>query len=120
MISRSFILNLFVYRLINDVYWQTTGISEMWPLIKAASLYLRPTSTDGDSVMLREALGLGLQSLASDAAFRPDACVMYKYDDIRDLISKASQMLRDPYTPQVKVYDNFEDMLSIYKRLVNL
>ena len=104
----------------NDVYWQTTGISEMWPLIKGASLYLRPTSTDGDSVMLREALGLGLQSLASDAAFRPEACVTYKYGDKSDLINKAMQMLRAPHSPKVKVNDNFDDMLSIYKHLVNL
>ena len=70
--------------------------------------------------MLREALGLGLQSLASDAAFRPEACITYKYGDISDLINKATQVLRAPHRPKVEVNDNFDDMLSIYKHLVNL
>lgn len=101
-----------------DVYWQTTGIPEMWPLVKSASLYLRPTSTDGDSVMLREALGLGLQSLASDAASRPDECVTYKYGDTTDLVSKAAKMLHNPQRPKVEVKDNFYEMLTIYMNLL--
>ena len=103
----------------NDVFWQTSGLPEMWPLIKKASLYLRPTSTDGDSVMLREALGLGLQSLASDAASRPKGCVTYRYGDIDDLIQKATNMLHAPKTPKVEAKDNFIEMISIYKKLLN-
>ena len=99
------------------VYWQTTGITEMWPLVKSARLYLRPTSTDGDSVMLRESLGLGLQSLASDASVRPVECQIYKYGDTTDLISKATDMLLNPKSPNTSFPNYFQGMMDIYRSL---
>lgn len=103
----------------SEVYWQVEGISEMWPLIRRGSLYLRPTSTDGDSVLLREALGLGLQSLASDSAIRPKECRVYKYGNMESLIKEAIYMLQNPSVPICESVDNFTSMLDIYKGLLN-
>lgn len=41
------------------------------PALRGNTVYLRPTTTDGDAVSVREALQLGVPVLASDAADRP-------------------------------------------------
>lgn len=41
------------------------------PALRGNTVYLRPTTTDGDAVSVREALELGVPVLASDAADRP-------------------------------------------------
>lgn len=104
----------------NDrVFWQLKGVSEMWPLLKQSVLYLRPTSTDGDSVLLREALGLGVQSLASDIVKRPIECKTYKWGDQEDLVSKMRIMLNQKEKPVDSQKDYFSEMLDIYKELLH-
>jgi glycogen(starch) synthase len=51
------------------------GVFYGQPLVQAlqlATVYLRPTLTDGDAVSIREAMAAGLPVLASDVAARPD------------------------------------------------
>lgn len=42
------------------------------PALQLATVYLRPTLTDGDAVSIREAMAAGLPVLASDVVARPD------------------------------------------------
>ena len=101
------------------VFWQVTPIAEMWPLLKDAKLYLRTTSTDGDSVLLREALGLGVPSLASDSVPRPKGCNTYKFGDSEDLANNIKRMLSNIKNPKVSSNDYFEEMLEVYNALLN-
>lgn len=101
-----------------SVYWQIGPLPEMWPLMKFATLLLRPTCTDGDSIMIREALSYGLPVVTSDVVCRPEGTILYKYGDIRDLIDKTTKVLSNP---QRKVYaqaDNTDVMLQIYRDLL--
>lgn len=103
----------------DKVYWQLSGIPEMWPLLKHSILYLRPTSTDGDSVLLREALGLGVPSLASDVVTRPESCRLYRYGNQEDMESKMRIMLQRNEKPIGSNKDYFNEMLDIYKEILS-
>ena len=113
-------------RLIHDnslgdyVYWQEGPIAEMWPLIKGAKLYLRPTSTDGDSILIREVLSFGIPVLASDVCVRPQFCETYQYGNISDLVDKADRILKSPKTISSAYNDYYEDICRVYSSLIDL
>lgn len=50
---------------------------EALALLAAADAFVRPTTADGDSISVREALALGVPCVASDAAARPPGTVTY-------------------------------------------
>ncbi len=55
---------------------------ELWPIIDAADIFLRPSYSDGDSNAIREALYLKKTVVASDCVKRPAGCVTYPSGDI--------------------------------------
>jgi glycosyltransferase involved in cell wall biosynthesis len=78
--------------LAEHVYFMT-GQQELWPLFKSADLMLRPTSTDGASVSVAEALHFGCPVVASDAAPRPPGTILFKSRDPEDFRRKCSAAL---------------------------
>lgn len=63
-------------------FYLMSGQLELWPLLKRADLFVRPTSTDGYAVSVAEALSFGCPVVASDVAERPDGTVLFsKRDD---------------------------------------
>ena len=100
------------------VYWQIGALNEMWPVLKDASLYLRPTSTDGDSVLLREALGLGVPCLASDVVSRPKDCMTYQLGNKASLRCQLQQILLNDKRPFPSNMDYFDEMLEVYMNLI--
>ncbi|NNE69519.1 MAG: glycosyltransferase family 4 protein [Rhodothermales bacterium] len=71
---------------IQDAVWILDGERELWPLIKRASVFLRPTTSDGDSIGVREALHFGVPVVASDVVPRPDGVRLFASRDSEDLI----------------------------------
>ena len=65
--------------------WILDGERQMWPVIKRSSVFLRPTTSDGDSISLREALHFGVPVVASDAAPRPEGSILFASRDQEDL-----------------------------------
>ncbi|HFQ4915852.1 TPA: hypothetical protein ACGUU3_001978 [Vibrio vulnificus] len=57
------------------------GQYESWPILEKAACLVRNTSTDGDSVSIREALHFNTPVLASDRAPRPDEVKLFSKDD---------------------------------------
>lgn len=74
------------------------GLEDRWLLVEepfpAAALFqktdifLRPTTTDGDSVSVRECLHLGVSVVASDSVVRPEGVVIFQDRDVDDLDAK--------------------------------
>ncbi len=62
-----------------------TDQRELWPLFARADLFLRPTSSDGDAVSIREALHLGCATVASDVCARPRGVAVFRSRDLDDL-----------------------------------
>ena len=55
--------------------------NELWPIYRDVDLFLRLTSTDGESVSVREALYFGCEVVASDVVPRPSGVRLYKYGE---------------------------------------
>jgi glycosyltransferase involved in cell wall biosynthesis len=62
--------------------------------LRRATVFLRPTRFDGDSLSVREALALGVPVVASATDFRPPGVVLYDYADFDDLVGKVEETLR--------------------------
>lgn len=89
-------------------------------LYKKTSLFLRPTSTDGDSVSIRECLALGVPVLASDAVPRPAACEFFRSRDFDHFSERFWQMCgsdNDKVERQVEAFDN--DLLSVIRSVLD-
>ncbi|RKD23831.1 hypothetical protein BEP19_05220 [Ammoniphilus oxalaticus] len=54
------------------------------PLIRAASLFVRPTASDGDAISVREALYVGTPVVTSDVVRRPAGARLFKNRDLAD------------------------------------
>jgi len=91
-------------------------------LWRAADLVIRATSTDGDSLMVQEALWCGTPVLASDCAPRGPGVVTFRTRDVDDLVDKAETILcgLPEYRSAVKEIefaDNGEKLVAIYREL---
>ena len=77
------------------------GLTDSWMIIESqftaaallekSDVFVRPTTSDGDSVSIRECLFLGTPVVASDAAIRPEGCRIFKtreFDQMLALVNK--------------------------------
>lgn len=78
---------------LHDAIFIMHGQKELWPLLKYATIFVRPTLSDGCSVSIAEALYLGTRTVASDVCKRPTGTVLYKAGDIIDFTEKIKQVL---------------------------
>ena len=70
-----------------------TGQRELWPLLKKASLLVRPTNTDGDAVSIREALHFGCPVVARDVVGRPEGTVLFASRNLGSLVAATKRVL---------------------------
>ncbi len=63
------------------------------PVMACSQAFLRPSREDGDSVALREAMGLGLPVLASDVVNRPEGTRTFTLDSRPDFLEKLKNLL---------------------------
>ena len=63
------------------------------PILSQSDVFLRPTNTEGDSNSLREALDLGVPSVASDVAPRPDPSLLFRNRDGGDMYDQTQKAL---------------------------
>jgi glycosyltransferase involved in cell wall biosynthesis len=76
------------YGIEQDIYFLLDH-KELWPLLKMADLFVRPTLSDaGPSISVQEALYFSVPVVASDASRRPAGAVLFKSGDWRDLFEK--------------------------------
>lgn len=89
---------------------------QLFPRIAA---YLRPSATDGDSLMLREALALGAPTVASDAAPRPERVILFPSRDQTAFEAAIRRTLADdrPRQPQPDD-DYFPEVLALYQQIL--
>ena len=78
---------------IEENFYFLTGQKELWPLFKKADLMIRPTTTDGDALSIREAMYLGCPAIASDVSDRPEGTIVVKSRDLEELSIKTKEVL---------------------------
>ena len=64
-------------------------------LLKHMDVFVRNTSTDGDSISVREALYLGLKALCTDVVDRPNGVILFKYNDEQSLKRALGNVKKD-------------------------
>jgi glycosyltransferase involved in cell wall biosynthesis len=65
------------------------------PVLRMGTVFVRPTSTDGDANSIREALALGVPAVASDVVTRPVGCIEFLNRDLDDFECKVRRTLAD-------------------------
>jgi glycogen(starch) synthase len=62
-------------------------------LLSSCDLFIRPTTTDGDSIAVREAIYFGKGVIASNAVPRPDGCALFDTESAEDLAAQIAGFL---------------------------
>jgi glycogen(starch) synthase len=68
-------------------------------LLRAADIVVRSTFADGDSLTVREALGLGVPVVASATDYRPNGVVLFRKGDPADLERKLDRVIHERARP---------------------
>lgn len=105
-------------RIDDKIYWQIGAIDNINCLWKAIDVYVRPTSTDGDSVAVREVLDQGVQVIASDVCWRPEAVISYRFGNKQDFVSKVLQALDTGKKDVAPDFSCYNDMKAIFTRIL--
>ncbi len=85
-------------------------------LIARCDAFVRPTTADGDSVSVREALALGVPCVASDVVARPLGAVLFRAGDALDLARRISESIANQ-ARRVEPADVGPVLLDLYARL---
>jgi glycosyltransferase involved in cell wall biosynthesis len=89
-------------------------------LIARSDVLLRTTLYDGDSVAVREALGLGTPVVATDNGMRPNGVHLYPVGDARALDATIARALAAGRSAAAEADDrNIDAVLELYRELVD-
>ena len=103
----------------NVLVLEDLSLEEFSWVLERASVYFRPTATDGDSVALREALSKGLKCVASDAVPRPASVGLFRLEDNEQMLSKLRQAVEGvPSGPAVEL--GGLTVIDLYRRILTL
>ncbi|MDC4227939.1 MAG: glycosyltransferase [Candidatus Manganitrophus sp.] len=89
-------------------------------LMAQSDLFVRPTLFDGDAISVREALALGVPTVASDVGFRPHGTRRFKPGDIADLALQIDRALQEdrPSAAAEEIPENLVLLRGMYERVV--
>lgn len=89
-------------------------------VIKNTDCMIRSTTTDGDSISVREALYYGKPVIASDCVERPQGCILFHSGDFSEL-----DLIIGKFTPSIKIerdekdFTGLTDLLTLYAANLN-
>lgn len=87
-----------------------------YELLKRVDIFVRNTSTDGDSLSVKESLSLGLPTLCSDAVDRPDGVIVFNYSEKKSF----EEALKQATSLQpIKMDDAAAKIVNIYNEIIN-
>lgn len=89
------------------------------PVLKMCDVYIRATSTDGDSLALKEALFYRKPVIATNVVSRPKSCLLYNPKDSTALIELILEIDRNINTIKAEIEDVAEE-LSGWEKLKQL
>jgi glycosyltransferase involved in cell wall biosynthesis len=96
----------------------TRELPDFTALLGASDVFLRSALVDGDSMSVREALALGVPTVASDTAFRPEGVIRYRKDDVEDMSAKLAAGVdrgkADARLAREESGRNLESLLAVY------
>jgi len=113
-----------ILQLEKQVLFVTEGADENVRIFAKSDLYIRPTTTDGDAVVVREALLFGVPVVASDAGFRPPGTIVFRSRNQGEFEGAVKDVLADlpGYKKKLasqKPEDNYLAIRRVYDELLN-
>lgn len=110
------------YGIEDHVLFITEPLEEVHLLWQASDVFVRATNTDGDAVAVREALGLHVPVVASDASARPDGVVLFETRNLEAMNAAVRQVLthRAAHVQalrSISIADNFPPLLRLYRAI---
>lgn len=69
------------------------GHEDCLKVMARSDVFVRPTRADGDSISVREALALGVPTVASDVGTRPDGVRLFPAGDVGAFVHVVAQLL---------------------------
>jgi glycogen(starch) synthase len=101
---------------------RVTGLGELdhpaaLATLALADVFVRPTRADGDSLSVREALGLGIRVVASDVGHRPAGVVRFRAGDAADLAAQVREALAAP-PPRGEALDVSNSILGLWRSVL--
>ena len=103
----------------DKIFWQIGAIDNIRTLWHNTDIYIRPTSTDGDSVAVREVLDEGAAVIASDVCDRPEGVMTYKFGNDGDLANLILSNLTARKKDAVPDFSHYEKMKNLYSQVLN-
>jgi glycosyltransferase involved in cell wall biosynthesis len=87
-------------------------------LLRECDLLVRPTTSDGDSLSLREALFTGCRCLASDAVPRPEGVALFHSRDGAHLLQRCVEILAEPAPAPRAGQDGWAGLAAVYRQVL--
>ncbi|TDE11599.1 glycosyltransferase [Dyadobacter psychrotolerans] len=83
--------------------------------------FIRNTTTDGDSISIREALHYGVTVFATDCVTRPAGCVLFKNIGETDFVEKLQMCSSEEFPPayDYELYDATDKLIKLYRQCLN-
>ncbi len=88
-------------------------------LVRQVNLYIRPTTSDGNSVATLESLANGTAVLASDIVERNEHVVTYKTYDQEDFIRKLNQLMKHEPKDHTFTLHSIDDYIDFCNTILN-
>jgi hypothetical protein len=95
-------------------------IENMSNLLKDIEIYLRPTQSDGDSLLVRDALCAGCRVLASDVVPRPKGVITFH--DVDDCVLQLQAILKKDNIHGVNSQDSdfYGPLVGVYEAMLKI
>jgi glycosyltransferase involved in cell wall biosynthesis len=110
------------YGLEEDILFYEVENTELFPILKKAQLFIRPTNTDSYGISIAEAIFANIPAVASDVCERPEGTLLFSSRDLLDLTKKTIDVIdRYEYYQEIvkKIHqeDYFWRVLEVYKKM---
>ncbi|MCK5136215.1 MAG: glycosyltransferase [Bacteroidales bacterium] len=95
-------------------------VNDPLKLWRCSDIVLRPTLTDGDSLVVREAISQNTYLIASDCVERPSEAILFKSEDVEDLVVKIIETLKkESKTNTTSTESNYSLLKDVYNSLLH-
>lgn len=85
-------------------------------ILKRADICIRNTSTDGDSLTVKESLYVGCRTICTDVVNRPKGCILFHYND-KESLDNAIQTAMQKNTSPATIENGAVAIKSLYENL---
>lgn len=87
-----------------------------YQVLKLVDGHIRNTTTDGDSISVRESLYLGKPTFCTDVVDRPYGCILYKQGALSERLNEFNKNTEIPNFQRENA-DDLEKLIELYKAL---